>query len=57
MNEWLFNDTPAQKNKSANVCQKNGIYIKSKNQICINKTLIDYKQCKELCKMYYKYLN
>ena len=27
-NEWMFNDTPAQKIKSVIGCQTNGIYIK-----------------------------
>ena len=34
MNDCLT--TPQHKNKSAIGCQTNGIYIKSKNQICLN---------------------
>ena len=34
MNACLM--TPQHKNKLASGCQTNGIYIKSKNQICIN---------------------
>ena len=45
MNEWMFNDTPAQKHKSAIGCQTNGIvnkklngkygYIKNNNMVIV----------------------
>ena len=50
---WMFNDTPAQ-NKLAIGCQTNGIYIKSKKS---NVYKLKIHQVKEMCTIYYKYIN
>ena len=49
--------TPQHKNKSAIVCQTNGIYIKLNGKYVYIKISLVYKQCKELCKNFcYRYI-